>query len=99
MCSAPRSPHSPPAPHLLLRVAQDDPPTLDFVVAASNLRSYIFHIPPESRFSAKAIAGAIVPAIATTNAIIAGFIVLEALKVLRGAMEEVRHRSRLSPID
>ena len=63
---------------------KDDPIALDFVTSASNLRGEIFGIERQSRWSVKEIAGNIVPAIATTNAIIAGFIVLEALKVLGG---------------
>lgn len=62
---------------------KDDVECLDFVTAASNLRSAVFGIPPQSRFLVKEIAGNIIPAIATTNAIIAGYIVIEALKVLR----------------
>ena len=48
---------------------QDNEDALNFVVAASNLRSINFNIPPLSRFDVKAIAGNIIPAIATTNAV------------------------------
>jgi len=64
-----------------LEFDKDDPQALDLVTSASNLRSQVFHIPRKSRWEVKEIAGKIVPAIATTNAIIGGFIVLEALKV------------------
>ena len=64
-----------------LEFDKDDPQALDFVTSASNLRSEVFHIARMSRWEVKEIAGKIVPAIATTNAIIGGFIVLEALKV------------------
>jgi ubiquitin-like 1-activating enzyme E1 B len=70
---------------------KDDPDALDFVTAAANLRSAVFHIPLLSRWDVKEIAGNIIPAIATTNAIIAGFIVLEALKVLRGDLDACRY--------
>jgi ubiquitin-like 1-activating enzyme E1 B len=70
---------------------KDDPDALDFVTAAANLRSAVFHIPLQSRWDVKEIAGNIIPAIATTNAIIAGFIVLEALKVLRGDFDSCRY--------
>jgi len=70
---------------------KDDPDALDFVTAAANLRSAVFHIPLQSRWDVKEIAGNIIPAIATTNAIIAGFIVLEALKVLRGDLDACRY--------
>jgi ubiquitin-like 1-activating enzyme E1 B len=63
---------------------KDDPDTLDFVTAASNLRSHIFSIPTQSKFTVKQIAGNIIPAIATTNATTAGLCVMQAFKVLRG---------------
>ncbi|KAK6461939.1 hypothetical protein DFJ63DRAFT_206297 [Scheffersomyces coipomensis] len=52
---------------------KDDEDTLNFVVASANLRSSIFHIETKSKFDIKQIAGNIIPAIATTNAIISGF--------------------------
>lgn len=52
---------------------KDDEDTLIFVAAAANLRSYVFHIPLKSKFEIKQIAGNIIPAIATTNAVISGF--------------------------
>lgn len=52
---------------------KDDEDTLNFVAAAANLRSEVFHIPLKSKFDIKQIAGNIIPAIATTNAIISGF--------------------------
>lgn len=58
---------------------KDDEDTLNFVVAAANLRSSIFHIETKSKFDIKQIAGNIIPAIATTNAIISGFSCLESL--------------------
>jgi len=55
---------------------------MEFVTAAANLRSLCYHIPPQSLFDAKGMAGNIIHAIATTNAIISGLIVVEALKLL-----------------
>lgn len=63
---------------------KDDDDTLDFVTASANLRSLVFGIETKSRFDIKQMAGNIIPAIATTNAIIAGLCVLQSLKVLRG---------------
>ncbi|KAG9246647.1 hypothetical protein BJ878DRAFT_269861 [Calycina marina] len=63
---------------------KDDIDTLDFVTATSNIRSEIFKIEKQSRFEVKKMAGNIIPAIATTNAIVAGLCVLEAFKVLKG---------------
>jgi len=70
---------------------KDDAQALDFVTAASNLRATIFGIPRQSRWDVKEIAGNIIPAIATTNAIIAGYIVLEALKVLAGRADDCKY--------
>uniref|UniRef100_A0A1A7Y202 SUMO-activating enzyme subunit 2 n=1 Tax=Iconisemion striatum TaxID=60296 RepID=A0A1A7Y202_9TELE len=69
---------------------KDDPPAMDFVTAAANLRMHIFSMNMKSRFDVKSMAGNIIPAIATTNAVIAGLIVLEGLKVLSGEMETCR---------
>lgn len=51
---------------------KDDEDTLNFVAAAANLRSSVFGIPLKTKFDIKEIAGNIIPAIATTNAIISG---------------------------
>lgn len=63
---------------------KDDEDTLDFVAASANIRSIVFGIEPKSRFDIKQMAGNIIPAIATTNAIVAGLCVLQSFKVLRG---------------
>ncbi|KAG8221773.1 hypothetical protein J3R82DRAFT_2087 [Butyriboletus roseoflavus] len=62
---------------------KDDDDTLDFVTAASNLRSAAYYIERKTRWEVKEMAGNIIPAIATTNAIISGLIVLQALHLLR----------------
>jgi ubiquitin-like 1-activating enzyme E1 B len=68
---------------------KDDEDALDFVTALSNLRMNNFHIAPlHSRFSIKGLAGNIVHAIATTNAIAAGLMVAEAVKILDGKREQ-----------
>ncbi|KAI5925527.1 SUMO-activating enzyme subunit uba-2 [Camillea tinctor] len=69
---------------------KDDEDTLDFVAASANIRSYIFGIDRKSRFDIKQMAGNIIPAIATTNAIVAGLCVLESFKVLRGEFEKAQ---------
>lgn len=73
--------------------SKDDRLGLCFVTCASNLRSDIFGIPRHSSFKIKEIAGNIIPAIATTNAIVAGLQVLEAIKILRSAADEDHLRS------
>ncbi|KAF0772396.1 SUMO-activating enzyme subunit 2 [Aphis craccivora] len=63
---------------------KDDDDFMNFVVASSNIRSAIFNIPLKSHFDIKSLAGNIIPAIATANAIIAGQIVIHALRILSG---------------
>ncbi|KAF8590669.1 hypothetical protein K439DRAFT_1627653 [Ramaria rubella] len=62
---------------------KDDDDALDFVCASANLRSVVYGIPGKTRWEVKEMAGNIIPAIATTNAVIAGLIVLQALHLLR----------------
>lgn len=57
---------------------------LYFVTAATNLRAATFNIPLQSQWDVKSIAGSIIPAIATTNAMVAGLQVFEAIKILCG---------------
>ncbi|KAF9874492.1 ubiquitin-like activating enzyme [Colletotrichum karsti] len=68
----------------LITFDKDDEDTLDFVTASANIRSSIFGIELKSRFDIKQMAGNIIPAIATTNAIVAGLCVLQSFKVLKG---------------
>ncbi|KAF8634042.1 hypothetical protein AX17_004307 [Amanita inopinata Kibby_2008] len=70
---------------------KDDDDTLDFVTAASNLRSAAYGIEGKTRWDVKEIAGNIIPAIATTNAVIAGLIVLQALHFLRNSYDKLRN--------
>ncbi|PYI11503.1 putative ubiquitin-like activating enzyme [Aspergillus sclerotiicarbonarius CBS 121057] len=69
---------------------KDDVDTLDFVTATANLRAKIFRIEPKSKFDTKQMAGNIIPAIATTNAMTAGLCVLQAYKVLRGEYDQAK---------
>ncbi|XP_047494329.1 SUMO-activating enzyme subunit 2-like [Penaeus chinensis] len=69
---------------------KDDKDSMDFVTACANIRAHIFGIPQKTRFDVKSMAGNIIPAIATTNAIIAGLIVLEALKILQGRFKDCK---------
>lgn len=66
-----------------LEFNKDSASDLALVTAATNLRAATFGIPLQSSWDVKSIAGNIIPAIATTNAIAAGLEVLEVLKILR----------------
>ncbi|GAA5836792.1 hypothetical protein JCM9279_007663 [Rhodotorula babjevae] len=69
---------------------KDDDDTLDFVVGAANLRAAAFEIESQTQFQVKEYAGNIIPAIATTNAIIAACLVHQSLNVLRGTWDRAR---------
>ncbi|KAL9238229.1 hypothetical protein vseg_012683 [Gypsophila vaccaria] len=69
---------------------KDDQLAVEFVTAAANIRAASFGIPVHSLFEAKGIAGNIIHAVATTNAIVAGLIVIEAMKVLRQDFDNLR---------
>ncbi|KAI2632212.1 SUMO-activating enzyme subunit uba-2 [Hypoxylon sp. NC1633] len=77
-------------PNPTISFDKDDEDTLDFVAASANIRSHIFGIERKSRFDIKQMAGNIIPAIATTNAIVAGLSVLESFKVLKGEYDRAR---------
>lgn len=82
--------HNVDMPKPTISFDKDDEDTLDFVAASANLRSHIFGIESKSRFDIKQMAGNIIPAIATTNAIVAGLSVLESFKVLKGDYDKAR---------
>lgn len=73
---------------LALEFDKDDDVAMRFVCAAANLRCEVFHIPRKSLFDVKGIAGNIIHAIATTNAIVAGIQVLEAIRLLANGKRE-----------
>ncbi|KAA8495033.1 SUMO-activating enzyme subunit 2 [Porphyridium purpureum] len=61
---------------------KDDAVAMAFVAAAANLRAAAYGVELVSPFKAKGIAGNIVHAVATTNAIVAGLVVLQVLRIL-----------------
>ncbi|GFQ76042.1 SUMO-activating enzyme subunit 2 [Trichonephila clavata] len=77
-------------PNAVLTWDKDDEKCLDFVVSCSNLRAHCFHIPMQTKFDVKAIAGNIIPAIATTNAVVSGLLVLQLINVLKGDLTKCR---------
>jgi len=54
-----------------------------FVCAAANLRAACYGIPAQTLYDAKGIAGNIIPAIATTNAIVAGIQISQLVKIIK----------------
>ncbi|XP_076280989.1 ubiquitin-like activating enzyme 2 [Lasioglossum baleicum] len=83
---------------------KDDQSSMDFVAACANIRAQIFSIPQKTRFDIKSMAGNIIPAIATTNAIVGGLVVLHAFCILEDKLKACRsvylrskmnHRNRL----
>jgi len=64
---------------------KDDPTNfhIDFITACSNLRAMNYRIKMESKHQTKFIAGKIIPAIATTTAMVTGMVCMEWYKILQ----------------
>uniref|UniRef100_A0A6P6XVF9 SUMO-activating enzyme subunit uba-2-like n=1 Tax=Dermatophagoides pteronyssinus TaxID=6956 RepID=A0A6P6XVF9_DERPT len=66
---------------------KDDDIAVDFVTAVSNFRCYCFYIARKSKFEVKSLAGNIIPAISTTNAIVGGgYVLLESIRLLQSLL-------------
>jgi len=72
--------------------SKDDPISMDFVHCAANLRMENYRIGRLSRWDAQSIAGAIIPAVASTNAIVAGLEVVQLIHVLESRAKGVSLR-------
>eukprot|EP01114_Cavostelium_apophysatum_P007108 TRINITY_DN1882_c0_g1_i1.p1 TRINITY_DN1882_c0_g1~~TRINITY_DN1882_c0_g1_i1.p1 ORF type:complete len:1017 (+),score=344.72 TRINITY_DN1882_c0_g1_i1:189-3239(+) len=57
---------------------------IDFIASTANLRARMYTIPEADRLRIKAIAGRIMPAIATTTAAVSGCVALELVKIVKG---------------
>jgi len=62
---------------------------VDFVSAATNIRAHNFSIPLESKFKIKEMAGKIIPAISSSNALVAALQVHESIKILSGKHDQL----------
>lgn len=69
---------------------KDDSVCMNFIASTANLRAHIFGIEEKNYFEIKAMAGNIIPAIASTNAIVAGMIVLNAIKIISGNLKDCK---------
>jgi ubiquitin-like 1-activating enzyme E1 B len=75
----------------LMEWCKDDVDSLNFVTSASNIRSFLFGIDMQTRFQVKEMAGNIIHAIATTNAIVGGMMVFMALLVIQDEWKQVKN--------